>query len=202
MKYAKSIEEFLEFQSHRLEELIKLRTILLKTPLNETIKWGMPTYTHSKKNVVGIGAFKDWSCLWFHDGALLKDNKEFLINAQEGKTKALRQWRFANVHEIIEEDIWPYIHEAIDNAAKGLTVSFEKKKRIEKIDLTSCASLNNALKKDKALRITFKKLTKAQQRDYLEYIKEPKRESTRETRINKILPLISIGKPIAALWKK
>jgi uncharacterized protein YdeI (YjbR/CyaY-like superfamily) len=43
--------------------------------------------------VVGIGSFKSYFGLWFHQGALLSDDENVLINAQEGKTKALRQWR-------------------------------------------------------------------------------------------------------------
>jgi uncharacterized protein YdeI (YjbR/CyaY-like superfamily) len=202
MEYAKSVKDYIESQVHRSEELIKLRSILLKTNLIETIKWGMPTYTAGGKNVVGIGSFKDWSCLWFHNGALLADNKGYLMNAQEGKTKALRQWRFSNIDEIIEEEIMPYVQEAIDNVEKGLSVIFKEKNKIIKIELDSCQSLLSALNCDEVLKTSFEELTLAQQRDYIEYIKEPKRESTRKTRLEKILPLISTGKPIAALWKK
>jgi uncharacterized protein YdeI (YjbR/CyaY-like superfamily) len=39
---------------------------------------------------VGIGGFKSYFGLWFHQGALLTDKAGVLINAQEGRTKALR----------------------------------------------------------------------------------------------------------------
>ena len=44
-----------------------------------------------------------------------KDKQKKLINAQEGVTKALRQWRFSSVDEIVPELIKAYIHEAINN---------------------------------------------------------------------------------------
>ncbi len=38
--------------------------------------------------------------LWFHQGATLKDASNKLINAQDGKTKVLRQWRMTHANEI------------------------------------------------------------------------------------------------------
>jgi uncharacterized protein YdeI (YjbR/CyaY-like superfamily) len=37
---------------------------------------------------LGIGAFKNHFCLWFHQGVFLKDKQTLLINAQENKTNA------------------------------------------------------------------------------------------------------------------
>ena len=76
------------------ELLQKLRRIILSTGLQETVKWRSPVYTVNNKNVVGIGAFKSYAGIWFFHGALLKDTQGKLINAQEGRTIALRQWRF------------------------------------------------------------------------------------------------------------
>jgi uncharacterized protein YdeI (YjbR/CyaY-like superfamily) len=43
------------------------------------------------KNLLGIGAFKNHFGLWFFQGSLLKQNTKLLVNAQEGKTQAMRQ---------------------------------------------------------------------------------------------------------------
>jgi len=40
-----------------------------------------------------------------------------LINAQEGTTRALRQWRFQTLDEINSELIHQYVTEAIQNQA-------------------------------------------------------------------------------------
>ena len=68
--------------------------------LEETVKWGGPVYVADGKNIVGLGAFKSYFALWFFQGALLADQEKVLVNAQEGRTKALRQWRFENKREI------------------------------------------------------------------------------------------------------
>ncbi len=95
MQRATSVDAFIEQSTLWREELTRLRDILRATSLQEEIKWGAPCYTHNGKNVVGIGAFKAYFGLWFHQGALLKDDKNVLINAQEGKTKAMRRHKGA-----------------------------------------------------------------------------------------------------------
>ncbi len=92
MQRAKSVDAYINQSAQWHDELKLLRRILRWTSLKEEIKWGAPCYTHNGKNVVGVGAFKSYFGLWFHQGALLKDDNNVLINAQEGKTKALRQW--------------------------------------------------------------------------------------------------------------
>ena len=67
-----------------------------------------------RKNVIGIGACKSYSGIWFLNGVFLKDKQKKLINAQDGVTKALRQWRFSSVDEIEPELIKAYIDEAIN----------------------------------------------------------------------------------------
>ena len=100
MKRYKSVDDYIAGAEHWQVELIRLREILQSTKLEETVKWGAPCYTHNGKMVVGLGAFKSYVGLWFHQGALLSDPEKVLINAQEGKTKALRQWRFSSLKEI------------------------------------------------------------------------------------------------------
>lgn len=90
----KNVEEYIAKHSDWGEEIRKLHEMIMSTELCESIKWGAPVYTLNGKNVVGIGAFKNHCALWFFNGALLKENTSMLVNAQEGKTKALRQIRF------------------------------------------------------------------------------------------------------------
>lgn len=97
------------------QELLRLRELLNGCKLTETVKWGMPVYTHEGKNVVGIGAFKSYFGLWFYDGALLADEAGVLINAQPGKTKRMRQWRMRSAGELKPALIRRYVREAIAN---------------------------------------------------------------------------------------
>jgi len=82
-----------------------LRKVLELTPLCETVKWGMPTYTFDNKNLIGIGAFKNHVSIWFFQGALLKDKYQLLLNRQKGKTKAMRQIHFKTIDEIDKDQL-------------------------------------------------------------------------------------------------
>ena len=97
------------------EELKLLQSIIAQTELIETIKWGSLTYTLNGKNILGIRAFKNYFTIWFFNGVFLKDERQVLVNAQEGVTKFLRQWRFSAKEEIDEKVVFQYILEAIEN---------------------------------------------------------------------------------------
>lgn len=128
MKYYKTVDEYILNTENGKEILIILREILKGTELKETIKWGSPVYTVNGKNVVGIGAFKSYAGIWFFQGALLKNEEGVLVNAQEGTTKALRQWRFSDVNEIDEKLVLKYVNEAIENQKKGKEIKADRKK--------------------------------------------------------------------------
>ena len=102
-----------------LEEVALIKSIIQKSGLQETIKWGTEVYTHNGKNVVGVVGFKNHFTLWFYNGVFLQDKHKVLISAQDGKTKALRQWRFTSMAEINEKMILEYIREAIRNEDAG-----------------------------------------------------------------------------------
>jgi uncharacterized protein YdeI (YjbR/CyaY-like superfamily) len=169
------------------EELELLRSIINKTELAETIKWGGPVFTVNGKNVLGIGGFKNYFTIWFFNGALLKDDQKMLVNAQEGVTKALRQWRFNSKAEVNEKLILRYISEAIENEKLGKSIKPSKKEPI-----VSPLFLN-ALADDQDLQKAFDQFTPYKQYEFLEYIESAKREETKLARIEKTIPMIKDG---------
>lgn len=171
------------------EELELLYTIVRSTELEETIKWGGPCFTINGKNVLGIGGFKSYVGIWFHQGVFLKDPKKVLVNASAEKTKALRQWRFQSKKEMDPKLIKAYILEAIENAKGGKDLKPERKKNAE-----IPHELESALLKDKKLNSSFNLLTPFKQREYTEYISDAKQEKTRIARVEKSIPLILAGK--------
>ena len=128
MKRYKRVDDYIETSDHWREELVQLRKVLLSGKLEETVKWGMPCYTLEGKMVVGLGAFKSFVALWFFQGTLLSDEKKLLINAQQGRTKAQRQWRFSSNKEINPTLIMSYVEEAIQLQVKGLQIKPERNK--------------------------------------------------------------------------
>ncbi|MCB0489497.1 MAG: YdeI/OmpD-associated family protein [Cyclobacteriaceae bacterium] len=186
MEKINSIDGYIE-SSTRKEELTRLRQILLDCDLTEEIKWGAPAYTFQGKNVAGLAAFKSYAGLWFHQGALLKDKEKKLINAQEGKTKALRQWRFTSAREIQPRLVKAYVKEAIQLVKDGRSIKPVAKKKI-----VLPAELASALKVKK-VATNFQGLTPFKQREYVEYITEAARPETRQKRVEKIVPMILKG---------
>src|SRR4030066_2126314 len=111
---------------HWTKELEITAAIIAKAPLNKSKKWGADVFTFNGKNVVSYGGFKNYFAIWFYNGVFLKDKYKVLINAQEMKTKSLRQWRFKSIEEIDEKKILEYINEAIEIEKKGLKIMPEK----------------------------------------------------------------------------
>lgn len=174
------------WQSNHLweEELGLLREIIQKTELTETKKWGGEVYTINNKNVLGIGGFKNFFTIWFWNGVFLKDEAKVLVNANEGVTKGLRQWRFTSKDEINEKLILHYINEAIENEKAGLSIKPEKKEAMK------CNYFDNKLNCDKDLKNAFEKFSPYKQKEFWEYMATAKQEKTKETRFEKIKPMI------------
>lgn len=188
MKRTKSVDDFIAQSDKWQPELVQLRKIIAATPLVEEVKWGIPCYTHNGKNVVGIGAFKSYFGLWFYQGALLMDENKVLINAQEGKTKALRQWRMQSTKDIKPNVIKRYVKESIQQVDAGKAIGPARNKPV-----VLPAELKSVLRKNKTVEKKFHSLTPGKQREFADYVASAKRDATKQTRIQKIIPMIKAG---------
>ena len=147
MERSKTVDDYISNQTNWRKEITYLRTIALKTSFTETVKWGVPAYTINGKNVAGITAFKNYVGLWFFNGSFLKDAHKKLINAQEGETKGLRQWRFLSLDEMDEALILKYLNEAIENQKAGKTIEISRNKTVViPAELQKFLNENNQLK--------------------------------------------------------
>ncbi|WP_248723461.1 YdeI family protein [Seonamhaeicola sp. ML3] len=189
MKKVNSIEEYIETHEKWSQALSLLRDIIKSTELKETIKWSIPTYTLNGKNVCGIGAFKEHFGIWFFNGVFLNDEHNLLINAQEGKTKAMRQLNFKSIRDIDKNIVLKYVKEAIENQKLGK----ELKPNREKKESAIPHELQNEFYKNPELETAFNALTPYKKREYCEYILSAKRDTTKISRLEKIKPLILKG---------
>ncbi len=183
-----TVDQYINAHSAWTVQLKLLRKLLNSFPLTETIKWGGPVYTLDGKNLIGIGAFKKHYALWLFQGALLQNNTELLVNAQEGKTSALRQIRFDKDSDIQIEVLSKYISESIELSKEGKLIKPNLKK-----ELIIPSQLTDHFNKDKDLKRAFSDLSLGKQREYSEYIIEAKRDETKQKRIEKIIPMIKVG---------
>lgn len=180
-----TVNEYILHAKNGKEQLIILRKILSTTELSETIKWGAPCYTINGKNVLGLGSFKSYVGIWFFQGALLKDADKLLLNAQEDKTRAMRQWRFKSTENIDEKKVLAFVNEAIENQKQNKTIIANRKK-----PLIIPPQLQDALDADTEFNKAFEDFSRGKQREFAEYISEAKQEKTKLARLQKIEPLI------------
>ena len=170
------------------DELIFLRKIVTGFDLNEDSKWGVPCYTLKGKNVLMISAFKNYCCISFFKGALLKDTKNLLVKPGPN-SQAARLLKFTALSEIenIEDEIKGYIHQSIEIEKAGLKVKFESnpEKRPKELE----ARFEN----DPQFKTAFESLTPGRQRGYILYFSQPKQTKTVESRIDKCTPMILSG---------
>jgi uncharacterized protein YdeI (YjbR/CyaY-like superfamily) len=172
------------------KELEQLRTIVLDCGLSEELKWGVPTYTFNKRNIVLLHVFKEYCAILFFKGALLNDANGILVQ-QTKNTQATRQIRFTNVRQIVEmeRDLKSYIFEAIEVEKAGLKVNFKKS-----TEFIIPEEFQNKLNTIPALKNTFYTLTPGRQRAYILYFSAAKQAKTREARVEKCMPKILDGK--------
>ncbi len=186
---AKTVDDYIAQADRWRDEIARLRAILLDVGLDETVKWGSPCYTRDGRNVVGIGAFRSYFGLWFFQGALLADPAKRLVNAQPGKTRAMRQWRMQSAADIRPRLVRQYASEAAELAARGREI---RPRRRPAASLPP--ELEAALGADNAARTAFDKLTPGRRREFAEFIAGAKRAETRERRVARALPLIREGR--------
>ena len=184
------VDEFIAKAKQWQAEYSALRQIVHACQLDENVKWGVPCYTFEGKNVALIHGFKEYCAILFVKGALLKDPGGILVQQTEN-VQAGRQIRFSSVRQIFEMEttLKAYICEAIEIEKAGLEVSFKKNTEYAFPD-----ELQHKFIQIPTLKTAFEALTPGRQRAYLLYFSAPKQSKTRESRIEKYVQQILLGK--------
>ena len=182
------VDDYVNTAKRWQNELAKLRTIVLGRGLTEDFKWRQPCYTLDNGIVLIISSFKDYCCLAFFKGALLKDPNGILVAPGEN-SQFVRQMRFTSVRQIVELE--PVVRSHIDEAVAVQRAGL-------KVEKTSTATIpeefQRKLDEFPALKTAFEALTPGRQRAYLMHFSQPKQSTTREARIEKCVPQILAGK--------
>lgn len=186
MKKPFSVDEYIADHEEWLGELELLRSLALSTELEEGVKWMFPCYMLKGKNVISLAAFKEYVGIWFFQGGTMRDELGVLTNAQEGKTKAMRQWRFKSIKEINPEQVLAYIEEAIQNQKDGKVIKTSRTKK----PLIIPPELQEALDQNPTLHYHYNEFGLGDKRDFADYITNAKRQATKEKRLAKIIPMI------------
>jgi len=173
------------------EALHLLRETMLNSGLKEEIKWGFPCYSNSdNKNILMIGAFKEFCSLSFFKGVLLTDTHQLLQKVGEN-SQTMRLLKFTSPEQVIEHStiINQYILEAIEIEKSGVKIP---KPDPSQLDL--CQELVLKFEELPELKSAFEKLTPGRQRGYNLHFSDAKQSVTRIARIEKYIPKILSGK--------
>lgn len=198
MEKCKTAEAYYNTPHQYQKALAILRKIALQTEAIETCKWGMPVYTIAHKNVFGICRFKTHFGIWFYNGAFMDDPLKVLENAQEGKTKAMRHWKFTNEDQLNTDQILLYLVNAITKQKEGKVHVIVKNNLLPQ----PLPSLLATSLKAHNLNTAFKAFSPYKQKEFITYITTAKQEQTKKNRIAKILPLIAKGVGLNDKYRK
>ena len=169
------------------DEIEALRSILLASGLDESLKWGKPCYSREGKNVAIIQAFKPHCALMFFKGVLL-DDTHGLLREQGENTQSAMRLEFTSPSQITASVVKAYLKQAIAIEQAGLKVEAPARRVL---DLPE--ELAAALAKNRALAKAFNALTPGRQRAYAMHINGAKQAATRAARVEKCAPQILAG---------
>lgn len=160
--------------------------------VEETLKWGMPSFTWRGKILCGMAAFKQHMTLWFWEGrAIIGDDKGGEAMGQFG--------RITKKSELPgRRELAAYVKQAMARVEAGASLP-PKKKPAPKAELPVPDDLTAALRKNAKARATFERFAPGYRRDYIEWIVEAKRDETRQRRVAQTVEWMAEGK--SRNWK-
>lgn len=158
----------------------RLRQIILSASqqIQEDWKWNHPNY-YCNGMVCGIWAFKDHVTLVFFQGALIDDRFSVLSSYSDNLHN--RHIKFTKASEINETIIIDYLLQSIANNSKGWRINQSKNKTID-IPYYLKNALENA-----GLLESFNNMSYSHKKEYILWIKEAKKEETRNRRVEKVI---------------
>jgi uncharacterized protein YdeI (YjbR/CyaY-like superfamily) len=154
--------------------------------VEETIKWQFPHFDY-KGMMCSMAAFKNHCAFNFW--------KASLVVGGQAEQEAMGQFgRISSVADLPgEKTLIGYVRKAAGLNEAGIKAPARAKAK-KKQPLQVPADLTMALKKNAKARNTFEKFSQSNQRDYVEWITEAKREETRRQRLKTAIEWMSDGK--------
>lgn len=188
------IAQSAEFARPLLE---RLRGIVHDTcpDIEETIKWGAPSFTHAGGILCHMAAFKQHVSFgfWKHDLVMGEDVQQEGMGSL-GKLRGL-------VDLPPTKQLTAWIRKAVRLNELGVKASSPRKARTSKPMPRMPPELDAALalKKHGKARATFEAFPPSHRREYIEWIGEAKRADTRERCLAQTLEWLAVGK--SRNWK-
>ncbi len=182
------VDAYLEASEQWPQEIRALRSLLLAAGLDEEIKWGKPCYSHDGANIAIVQEFADNLALMFFKGILL-DDPAGVLEEVGPNSHAARRMMFTSVEDVERhgETVTACVEEAMAVEDAGTEVPPRPEEEL-------APELAERLAQDPELAASFDELTPGRQRAYNLHVSGAKQSSTRERRVDKIVPRIREGK--------
>ncbi|NUO75142.1 MAG: hypothetical protein HOQ32_03925 [Lysobacter sp.] len=157
--------------------------------VEETLKWGMPSFLYQGQILCGMAAFKQHASFGFWQGANIVGP-----DGRKGEEAMGQFGRLTGVADLPgKRELGGYVKQAMALIDAGVkrpsTKSAQPKPPVEVPD-----DLAAALKKNARARKTFEAFAPSHRREYVEWITEAKREATRLKRIEQAVEWLAEGK--------
>lgn len=188
MEHFGDVNAYLEASEQWPEEIRALRPLLVSAGLDEEIKWGKPCYTYEDANIVIVQEFAENLALMFFKGILL-DDPAGVLKEVGPNSHAARRMMFTSVEDVEThaDVVTEYVTEAIAVEKAGMEVPARPEEEL-------APELAERLAEDPDLAEAFDQLTPGRRRAYNLHVSEAKQSSTRERRVDSIVPRILEGK--------
>ena len=155
--------------------------------VEETIKWGMPTFVHAGGILCGMAAFKQHASFGFWKHALV-------VGEGEPRDGMGSYGKMTSVDDLpAKKTLLAHIRKAMKLNEDGVKMPAARK-AASKLPPEMPEDLVAALNKDKAAKATFDAFPPSCRREYIEWIVEAKREETRAKRLAQTVEWLAEGK--------
>lgn len=155
--------------------------------VEETIKWGMPTFVHAGGILCGMAAFKQHASFGFWKHALV-------VGEGEPRDGMGSYGKMASLVDLPPDKILlAHIRKAMTLNEDGVKAPTTRKSAPKPPPETP-EDLVAALKKNKPAQATFDAFPPSCKREYIEWIVEAKREETRTKRLAQTVEWLAEGK--------
>lgn len=189
MKTDPRVDAFIENKAEFARPILRhIRSVVHRAcpEIEETIKWGMPSFTYKGQILAGMAAFKEHATFGFW--------RSTEVTGAAGRETGMGQFgRLTSVADLPDEAAL----EAMVRKAAALIDSGPKKPRPvrrPKPAIEMPADFAAALSANSAAQAVYDGFPPGQKREYLEWITEAKRAETRASRIAQAVEWIEEGK--------
>ena len=149
----------------------------------ETIKWGMPHFTHKDKSIAGMAGFKAHCAVMVHgDGRQSSDGM-----GSYGRIASLKDLPADHV-------MAARLREAVGRIEEKGTAAKRSPRLAPKPELAVPQDFEAALRDNAAARAAFEGFPPSQRREYIEWVSNAKQDATRAKRLATAIAWLAEGK--------